>query len=58
MVSWFRRSRRTPGAHVTPTGRARQAAERTARAEASLRETEQKIHQIAADVRSDLKGSS
>jgi hypothetical protein len=58
MVSWFRRSRRTARAHAKSTGRERQAAERTARAEASLRETEQKIHQIAADVRSDLKGSS
>ena len=58
MVSWFRRSRRTTRAHVKPTWRERQAAERTARAEASLRATEQKIHQIAADVRSDLKGSS
>jgi hypothetical protein len=56
-VSWFRRSRRTTRAHVKPTWRERQAAERTARAEASLQETEQKIHQIAAEVRSDLKGS-
>jgi hypothetical protein len=54
IVSWFRRSRRTS---VKPTRRERQAAERTARAEASLRETEQKIHQIAAEVRSDLRGS-
>ena len=57
-MSWFRRSRRTARAHVEPTWRERQAAERTARAEASLNETEQKIHQIAAEVRSDLKGSS
>jgi hypothetical protein len=57
-VSWFRRSRRTVRTHAKPTWRERQAAERTARAEASLRATEQKIHQIAADVRSDLKGSS
>jgi hypothetical protein len=54
-VSWFRRSRR---AHAKPTLRERRAAERTAKAEASLRETEQKIHQIAAEVRSDLKESS
>jgi hypothetical protein len=33
------------------------AAERTARAEASLVKTEQKIHQIADEVRDDLKGS-
>jgi hypothetical protein len=57
-VSWFRRSRRTARAHAKPTWRERQAAERTARAEASLRETEQKVHRIAAEVRSDLKGSS
>jgi hypothetical protein len=57
-VSWFRRSRRTARTHVKPTWRERQAAERTARAEASLSETEQKIHRIAAEVRSDLKGSS
>jgi hypothetical protein len=57
-VSLFRRPRRTTRAHVKPTGRERQAAERTARAEASLRETEQKIHQIADEVRSDLKRSS
>lgn len=44
--------------HVKPTWRERRAAERTDRAEASLRETEQKIYQIAAEVRSDLKGSS
>jgi hypothetical protein len=54
-MSWFQRSRRM---HAKPTWRERRAAERTARAEASLRETEQKIHQIAAEVRSDLKGSS
>jgi hypothetical protein len=43
---------------VKPTWRERRAGERTARAEASLRDTEQQIHQIAADVRRDLKGSS
>jgi hypothetical protein len=57
-VSWFRRSRQADGTHAKPTRRERRAAERTARAEASLRETEQKIHQIAAEVRSDLRGSS
>jgi hypothetical protein len=57
-VSWFRRSRRTARTHAEPTWRERQAAERTARAEASLRETEQRIHQLADEVRSDLKGSS
>jgi hypothetical protein len=57
-VSWIRRSRRSARTHVKPTWRERRAAERTARAEASLRETEQQIHQIAADARRDLKGSS
>jgi hypothetical protein len=57
-VSWFRRSGQTARTHAKPTRRERRAAERTARAEASLRETEQKIHQIAAEVRSDLRGSS
>jgi hypothetical protein len=57
-VSWFRRSRQADGTHAKPTRRERRAAERTARAEASLRETEQKIHQLAAEVRSDLRGSS
>jgi hypothetical protein len=57
-VSWFGRSRRTARAHAKPTWRERRAAERTGRAEASLQETEQKIHQIAAEVRSDLKRSS
>ena len=57
-MSWFRRSGQTEHRHVKPTRRERRAAERTARAEASLRETEQKIHQIAAEVRSDLNRSS
>jgi hypothetical protein len=57
-VSWFRRSRQTERTHAKPTWRERRAAERTDRAEASLRETEQRIHQIADEVRSDLKKSS
>lgn len=40
-----------------PTWRERRAAERTARAEARLRETEEKIHEIAGEVRSDLRRS-
>ena len=47
-----------PGTSRKPTWRERRAAERTARAEASLVETEQKIHQVADEVRNDLKGSS
>ena len=52
----FRRSKHTARSSRKPTWRERRAAERTARAEASLVETEQKIHQIADEVRSDLKG--
>jgi hypothetical protein len=54
----FRRSKHTARASRKPTLRERRAAERTARAEASLVETEQKIHQIADEVRGDLKGSA
>ena len=53
----FKRSK-TVRAGRKPSLRERRAAERTARAEASLVETEQKIHQIADEVRSDLKGSA
>jgi len=54
MVSWFRRAKRT---RVKPTWRERQAAERTAKAEATLRQTEQKIHTLADEIRNDLKHS-
>ncbi len=54
----FRRSKPATNANRKPTLRERRAAERTARAEATLVETEQKIHQIAEDVRSDIKGSA
>jgi len=54
MVSWFRRAKR---AKVKPTWRERQAAERTANAEDSLRQTEQEIHQLADEIRDDLKRS-
>jgi hypothetical protein len=58
IVGWFKGSRRG-GRHASgPTRRERRAAERTAKAEASLRETEQKIHQLADEVRADLEGSS
>jgi len=57
-VGWFRGSRRA-GRHVAgSTWRERRAAERTAKAEASLQATEQKIHELADEVRADLKGSS
>jgi hypothetical protein len=53
----FRRPKHAARTSRKPTWRERRAAERTAQAEASLVETEQKIHQIADEVRSDLKGS-
>ena len=52
----FRRSKHAARTRK-PTLRERRAAERTARAEASLVETEQKIHEIADEVRGDLKGN-
>jgi len=58
IMGLFRKSRPTARTSRTPTWRERRAAERTARAEASLVDTEQKIHQIADEVRSDLKGSA
>ncbi len=51
----FRRTKQTARTNRKPTMRERRAAERTAKAEASLVQTEQKIHQIADEVRSDLK---
>jgi hypothetical protein len=54
----FRKPKQTAHAAAKPTLRERRAAARTAKAEASLVETEQKIHQIADDVRSDLKRPS
>jgi hypothetical protein len=54
----FSRSKRAAHASRKPTWRERRAAERTAQAEASLIDTERKIHQIADEVRGDLKGSS
>ena len=57
-MGWFRGSRRAGRHAAGPTWRERRAAERTAKAEDSLRETEQKIHQLADEVRADLKGSS
>jgi hypothetical protein len=54
----FRRTSRPERAGRKPTRQERRAAERTARAEAALVRTEQRIHQIADEVRSDLKGSA
>jgi hypothetical protein len=53
----FQRTQRAQQAARKPTWRERRAAERTARAEATLVETEQKIHQIADEVRGELKGA-
>lgn len=54
----FARLKRRGRTDRKPTGRERRAAERTAQAEARLRETEEKIHEIADEARSDLRGSN
>jgi hypothetical protein len=53
----FDRLKRKGQTNHQPTGRERRAAERTAQAEARLKETEEKIHEIADEARSDLHGS-
>jgi hypothetical protein len=55
IMGLFRRPKQTARTSRKPTWRERKAAERTAAAEASLVDTEQKIHQIADDARRDLK---
>jgi adenine-specific DNA methylase len=55
-VSWFKRSRKAVRTSRIPTWRERRAAERTSRAEAALQQTERKIHEIADQIRGDLKG--
>ena len=57
-MGMFRRSKPTERTTRKPSPGERRAAERTARAEATLVETEQKIHQIADEIRSDIKGSA
>lgn len=54
----LRRGQHTARGSRKPTWRERRAAERTARAEASLVATEQKIHQLAGEVRSGLNRSA
>jgi len=54
-VGWFRRTKQSGQATRKPTLRERRAAARTAQAETALAETEQKIHQLADEVRHDLK---
>jgi hypothetical protein len=58
IMGLFRRTSRPERAGRKPTRQERRAAERTARAEAALVQTEQRIHQIADEVRSDLRGSA
>jgi hypothetical protein len=57
-VAWFKRTKRSGGATRKPTLRETRAAQRTARAENALDETEHKIHELADQVRQDLKGSA
>jgi hypothetical protein len=51
----FRRAPKRERVNRKPSRAERQAAERTAQAEASLTQTEQKIHELANEVRRDLK---
>jgi len=57
-VGWFRRSKQSAGTRRKPSAREARAAARTAKAETALAETEQRIHQLADEVRHDLKGSA
>jgi hypothetical protein len=57
-VGLFKRSKQTARGSRKSCVYECRAASPTARAEASLVETEQKIHQIADEVRSDIKGTS
>jgi hypothetical protein len=52
----FRRTARHARHAGKPTWAERRAAERTARAEARLTRTEQRIHELADEVRRDLNG--
>jgi hypothetical protein len=54
----FTRSKRSGRTNVKPTWRERRAAQRTEKAESRLQETEQQIHDIADQVRSDIKRSA
>jgi len=51
----FRRTPRVARTGRKPSRAERRAAERTAQAEASLTRTEQQIHDLADEVRRDLK---
>jgi hypothetical protein len=52
----FRRAPKRARANRKPGRAERQAAERTAQAEANLSQTEQRIHELANEARRDLKG--
>ena len=54
----FRRTQRPVRAGRQPSRREQRAAERTARAEATLTQTEQQIHDLADEVRRDLRDSA
>jgi hypothetical protein len=56
-MRFFRRTPRPVRAGRKPTWAERRAAERTAQAEARLTQTEQRIHNLADEVRRDLRGS-
>jgi hypothetical protein len=58
IMRFFRRTQRPGRASRKPSRGERRAAERTARAEATLAQTEQQIHDLADEVRRDLKGSA
>ena len=52
----FRKTSQVAGAGRKPSRSERRAAARTARAEAKLVGTEQQIHDLADEIRRDLKG--
>lgn len=54
----FRRKQRPAHASRRLSRGERRAAERTAKAEATLAQTEQQIHELADEVRRDLNGSA
>jgi hypothetical protein len=58
IMRFFRRTERPVRASRKPSRGERRAAERTAQAEATLAQTEQQIHDLADEVRRDLKGSA
>jgi hypothetical protein len=53
-MGFFRRTARHARRGMKPTRAERRAAERTAQAEARLAQTEQRIHELADEVRGEL----